>query len=152
MPGRPDRARRDYGVRVTPAPAPSAAGSSPAQRWWARAALLAAALTVIVLVVTEGVAAVVVPLLAALALAVGLGGLWALVTRRGPLRWVGLAVAVAAPLVLLAVAARYDLIPGFLAAGALGLGTVLLARRSLRPDLPDQPDAGDRRNALPGGR
>ncbi|WP_072804218.1 diacylglycerol/lipid kinase family protein [Rhodococcoides yunnanense] len=107
--------------------------SARARRWWARAAFvfaLGAAAAPILVAGVLGTAAL---------LAAGTGGvviavaaLYWFLTRRGLIRWISLAVAVAAPIVVLALFLRADLLWVVLVSYALGLLAVLCARIALR--------------------
>jgi diacylglycerol kinase family enzyme len=84
---------------------------APARRWLARVALLAAAAAALVLLFGAGLRGALVLLL------VGIGGLaltlvaaWWFLGHRGPVRWVGAVLAVAAPVAVLVVYGRNDLL------------------------------------------
>ncbi|SFK52420.1 diacylglycerol/lipid kinase family protein [Geodermatophilus ruber] len=130
-------------------PGPDAAPAPAAQRWLARLALLL------------GLAAGVLLVLAALGqpgvLAVGVGGLavmlaavWWFLSRRGPLRWLAAALALAAPVTVIVVYARRDLVWQVALVAALWLAAVAAARAALaraRPPArtPEQPAPPPRR-------
>ena len=98
-----DRVRRD---EVTGANGPGVGSTSTppvttSQRWLARLAYLCA-LAAVVLVLYGGRKSVGVFLVGVLGLALMLAGAWWFLSNRGVLRWLGAALAVAAPLAVLA--------------------------------------------------
>jgi diacylglycerol kinase family enzyme len=122
--------------------------SSHARAWWARASLALVVLAVAVLVAFSDRRGLWLLALTAGAVVVAVaGGFWFL-QQRGVLRWVALALAIGAPLVVLGVFVAQRLLwVAVLAAVLWGLA-ILAARTALRPDpsawaLPvvDAPDA-----------
>jgi diacylglycerol kinase family enzyme len=86
-------------------------GPTPARRRLARVALLAAAAAALVLVFGAGLRGALVLLLVGVGgLALTLVGAWWFLGHRGPVRWVGAVVAVAAPVAVLVVYGRNDLL------------------------------------------
>lgn len=104
------------------------------KRWAARAALVLVAAAAVLLLVTAGLRGLWMVALAALtAAAVLAAGFWFL-RLRGPLRWLALAVVVAAPPALLVVFAANRLLWVALTAAALLLASIAAARVALAPD------------------
>ena len=118
------------------------------RRWWARASLALAVIGFVTLLVFAGQRGVWLVLLTAAAVVIVLAaGFWFL-QQRGSLRWLALALAVAAPLAVLVVFVIGGLLWVALVAAVLFAAAVLAARTALRPDrsawtLPvtDAPDA-----------
>jgi|tagenome__1003787_1003787.scaffolds.fasta_scaffold20973673_3 diacylglycerol kinase family enzyme len=105
-----------------------------ARRWEARAALALAVLSAVVLLAFAGRRSVGLVLLTAAAVAIVLaGGFWFL-QQRGPLRWVALALAVAAPVAVVVVFIAQHLLWVAVLAVVLFGAAVLAARTALRPD------------------
>jgi diacylglycerol kinase family enzyme len=85
--------------------------SPAARRWLARAALLAAVAAAVVLLVGAGVrGALGLLVVGAGGLAVALVGAWWFLAHRGPVRWAGAVLAVVAPVAVLVVYGRNDLL------------------------------------------
>src|SRR4051794_8954548 len=112
----------------------SAMDAMRARGWEARAALALAVLSAVVLLVFADRRGLGLVLLTAAAVAVVLaGGFWFL-QQRGPVRWVALALAIAAPVALVVVfIVQHLLWVAVLAVVLLG-AAVLAARTALRPD------------------
>ncbi|WP_280296193.1 diacylglycerol/lipid kinase family protein [Nocardia abscessus] len=103
------------------------------QRWWARAAFVLAFLAAAVPVVSAGILSTVG------VLCVGVGGvvvtvaaLYWFLSRRGPLRWVSLGIAVLAPIVVLVLFVRAQLLAEVVASYVVAFLAVLCARAALR--------------------
>src|SRR5215218_3268949 len=104
--------------------------ASVAQRWLARLALVAAAAAVLVPLVGIGLrASLAVTITGVIGLAVTLAGLWWALTNKGVIRWLAVAVAVAAPLVVLVLYTSRGLLWVVLVAFAL-LGVAVAAGRA----------------------
>lgn len=102
--------------------------------WWARASLALAVLAAVVLLAFAGRRGVwLVLLTAGTVVVVVAAGFWFLL-QRGVLRWLALALAVAAPLALLVVFVSARLLWVAVAAAGLLAAAVLSARMALRPD------------------
>ncbi|MFE1593036.1 diacylglycerol/lipid kinase family protein [Nocardia sp. NPDC058705] len=107
--------------------------SERGQRWWARAAIACVVAAVLVPVVSAGVMGVVSLFVAGAAGAVvTVAALYWFLTRIGVLRWVALAVAVLAPIIVVALFIRANLLWVVLVAGALSLCAVGCAHAALR--------------------
>ncbi|ETD31403.1 diacylglycerol kinase family protein [Williamsia sp. D3] len=101
-------------------------------RWWARAALLFAVLTVVVPVLWAGLASTLgVLLVGAGASIVTTAAIYWILASRGILRWISTAIAVIAPLAMLIVFIRAELLAAVMAACVLALMAVLCARAAL---------------------
>ncbi|WP_280260221.1 diacylglycerol/lipid kinase family protein [Nocardia abscessus] len=103
------------------------------QRWWARAAFVLAFLAAAVPVVSAGILSTVG------VLCVGVGGvvvtvaaLYWFLSSRGPLRWVSLGIAVLAPIVVLVLFVRAQLLAEVVASYVAAFLAVLCARAALR--------------------
>ena len=110
-------------------------GASVAQCWQARLALVAAAAAVLVAPLVAGFGkglALVLVGLAGLSLAVA--GVWWALTHKGLVRWLAVAVAVAAPLVVLVLYTSRGLLWVVLVAIGLLVGAVVAGRAALRGD------------------
>ncbi|MFD3701910.1 diacylglycerol/lipid kinase family protein [Nocardia sp. NPDC058658] len=108
------------------------------QRWWARAAIACAVAAVLVPVVSAGVMGAVSSFVAGAAGAVvTVAALYWFLTRIGVLRWIALAVAVLAPIVVVTLFIRANLLWVVLVAGALSLCAVGCARVALRESSAD---------------
>lgn len=95
---RPTTAANTAALHARPVPThPTAAG----QRWLARLSLAAAALGVVVLLLFEGITSLGLLVFGAAGAAVALAGLWLALTRRGVLRLLALALAIAAPVAII---------------------------------------------------
>jgi diacylglycerol kinase family enzyme len=106
-----------------------------AQRWQARLALAAAAAAVLVPLVAIGFrASLAVTLTGVVGLAVAAAGVWWALTHKGLVRWLAVAVAVAAPLVVLVTYTSRGLLGVVLVAIGLLVGAVAAGRAALRGD------------------
>src|SRR3954463_735853 len=105
-----------------------------ARQWWARASLALAVLAAVVLLAFAGRRSFWLLILTAAAVVVLLGaGFWFL-QQRGVLRWLALALAVAAPLAVLVLFVVKGLLWVDIVAAALVAAAVWAARTALRPD------------------
>jgi len=105
-----------------------------ARQWWARASLALAVLAAVVLLAFAGRRSFWLLILTAAAVVVLLGaGFWFL-QQRGVLRWLALALAVAAPLAVLVLFVVKGLLWVDILAAALLAAAVWAARTALRPD------------------
>jgi diacylglycerol kinase family enzyme len=104
------------------------------RRWWARAALALTALAVIVLFVFAGARSVWLVLLTTAAVVVVIAAGYLFLRERGLLRWLALALAIAAPLAVLAIFMSNRLFWVACVAAALLLAGMAVARYALRPD------------------
>jgi diacylglycerol kinase family enzyme len=110
-------------------------GATVAQRWLARLALVAAVAAVLVAPVVAGLRqSIAVVLVGLVGLAVTLAGVWWAVTNRGLVRWLAVAVAVLAPLVVLALYTSRELLWVVLVAFGLLAVAVAAGRAALRRD------------------
>ncbi|MGW5570515.1 diacylglycerol kinase family protein [Nocardia thailandica] len=108
-------------------------GSTARARWSARAAFLLAAATAAVPVLFAGLLGTIALLMVAIGCAViTLAALYWFLSRRGVLRWLSLALVVAAPLVALVMFVRERLLWVVLLTGLLALAAVFCARAALR--------------------
>ena len=106
-----------------------------AQRWQARLALVAAAAAVLVAPVVAGFGKGLALVLVGLAgLALTLAGVWWALTHKGLVRWLAIAVAVAAPLVVLVLYTSRGLLWVVLVALGLLVVAVAAGRAALRGD------------------
>jgi diacylglycerol kinase family enzyme len=106
-----------------------------AQRWLARLALVAAAAAVLVPLAAIGLrASVAVTVTGVVGLALSLAGLWWALTHKGLVRWLGVAVAVAAPLVVLILYTSRGLLWVVLVAIGLLVVAVVAGRAALVAD------------------
>ncbi|MGY5310572.1 diacylglycerol/lipid kinase family protein [Nocardia gipuzkoensis] len=103
------------------------------QRWWARAAFASAFLAAAIPVVSAGILSTVG------VLCVGVGGvvvtvaaLYWFLSSRGPLRWISLGIAVLAPIVVLVLFVRAQLLAEVVASYVAAFLAVLCARAALR--------------------
>jgi diacylglycerol kinase family enzyme len=109
----------------------------PARRWWARASLALVLLSVGLLLGVTGPRSLWLLVSVAVAVVLAVAGGWWFLVQRGPMRWLALGIAVAAPLaVVLAVALDRLLWLAVAAAGLFGVA-VLAARTALQPDPAD---------------
>src|SRR4051794_15642317 len=115
----------------------STAPSAPDLRgrhWWARASLVLIVGSAVLLLAFAGRHSVTVILIGAAALAVTVAaGFWFL-RERGLLRWISLALAVAAPVAMVVVFIAASLLWVVVVAAALVAAAVWAARAALRPD------------------
>ena len=110
-------------------------GASVAQRWQARLALVAAAAAVLVAPLVAGFGKGLALVLVGLAgLALSLAGVWWALTHKGLVRWLAVAVAVAAPLVVLVLYTSRGLLWVVLVAIGLLVVAVAAGRAALRGD------------------
>jgi len=108
--------------------------SMGARRWWARSSLVLVALAFVVLLAFAGRRGVWLVLLTAAAVVVVAAALFWFLLGRGALRWLALALAVAAPVALLVVfVANRLFLEAVLAAALLAVG-LSAAQVALRPD------------------
>lgn len=106
---------------------------SRARPWWARLAFVCAAAAVVVPVLAAGLfGAVALLIIGTGGVVVAVAALYTFVTRFGILRWIALAVAVLAPIVVVVSFVRANLLWVVLVSGALALVTVGAARIALR--------------------
>jgi diacylglycerol kinase family enzyme len=106
-----------------------------AQRWLARLALVAAAAAVLVPLLAVGFrASLAVTVTGVVGLAVTLAGLWWAVTNKGLVRWLAVALAVLAPLVVLVLYTSRGLLWVVLVALGLLAVAVVAGRAALRGD------------------
>ena len=109
--------------------------ASMAQRWQARLALVAAAAAVLVAPLVAGFGKGLALALVGLAgLALTLAGVWWALTHKGLVRWLAVALAVLAPLVVLILYTSRDLLWVVLVALALLAVAVIAGRAALRGD------------------
>jgi diacylglycerol kinase family enzyme len=112
--------------------------AAPARRWLARGALLAAAAAAVVLLLGAGLrGALILFLVGAGGIALTLVGAWWFLGHRGPVRWVGAALAVAAPVAVLIVYGRNDLLWVVAVTTALLVVAVAAAGAALVEPSPD---------------
>jgi diacylglycerol kinase family enzyme len=110
-------------------------GASVAQRWQARLAFVAAAAAVLVAPLVGGFGKGLALALVGLAgLALSLAGVWWALTHKGLVRWLAVAVAVAAPLVVLVLYTSRGLLWVVLVALGLLVVAVAAGRSALRGD------------------
>ena len=110
-------------------------GASVAQRWQARLALVAAAAAVLVAPLVAGFGKGLALVLVGLAgMALSLAGVWWALTHKGLVRWLAVAVAVAAPLVVLFLYTSRGLLWVVLVAVGLLVVAVAAGRAALRGD------------------
>src|SRR4249920_1394027 len=94
-----------------PAAKQAATRATPAEHWQARLALLLAAASLAVLLIFAGIrGSVALIVIGLVGFAVCLAGVWWFLTRRGVLRWLAAALAIAAPIVIVIMYARRHLI------------------------------------------
>jgi diacylglycerol kinase family enzyme len=122
-------------------------GATVAQRWLARLALVAAAAAVLVAPVVAGLRqSIALVLVGLVGLAVALAGVWWALTNRGLVRWLAVAVAVVAPLVVLVlymgrgllwvVLVAFGLLAVAVAAGRVALGREAVPEKMREYDVP----------------
>ena len=110
-------------------------GATVAQRWLARLALVAAAAAVLVPLLAIGFrASLAVVVTGVVGLALAAAGVWWALTHKGLARWLAVAVAVAAPLVVLVLYTSRGLLWVVLVAIGLLVGAVAAGRAALRGD------------------
>jgi diacylglycerol kinase family enzyme len=135
----------DRGMVTTEPEAPGRA--TVAQRWLARLALVAAAAAVLVPLAAIGFrASLALVLVGVVGLALTLAGVWWAVTNKGLLRWLAVAVAVLAPLVVLVlymgrgllwvVVVALGLLAVAVAAGRVALGREVVPEKMREYDVP----------------
>jgi diacylglycerol kinase family enzyme len=113
-------------------PAPVATSTAPAQRWLARLAFVAAAAAVVVLLAVAGLrGSIGLIVTGAVGTAVGLAAAWWFLTRRGMLRWLAAALAVAAPLLVVVLYVRAGLLWLVLVCAGLWVAAGLAGRAAL---------------------
>ena len=121
-----------------------------AQRWLARLALVAAAAAVLVPLAAIGFrASVALVLVGMVGLALTAAGVWWALTHKGLVRWLAVAVAVLAPLVVLVLYTSRDLLWVVLVAFGLLAVAVAAGRAALAPRRRTREDARARRPAAP---
>jgi diacylglycerol kinase family enzyme len=122
-------------------------GATVAQRWLARLALVAAAAALLVAPVVAGLRqSIALVLVGLVGLAVALAGVWWALTNRGLVRWLAVAVAVVAPLVVLVlymgrgllwvVLVAFGLLAVAVAAGRVALGREAVPEKMREYDVP----------------
>ena len=110
-------------------------GATAAQRWLARLALVAAAAAVLVPLLAIGFrASLAVVVTGVVGLALAAAGVWWALTHKGLARWLAVAVAVVAPLVVLVLYTSRGLLWVVLVAIGLLVGAVAAGRAALRGD------------------
>jgi len=119
----------------------AATHATPAEHWEARLALLLAAASLAVLLIFAGIrGSVALIVIGLVGFAVCLAGVWWFLTRRGVLRWLAAALAIAAPIVIVVMYARRHLIWELLVSLVLLAGAVAAGRAALtRPGVADGP-------------
>nr|WP_254705645.1 diacylglycerol kinase family protein [Streptomyces vilmorinianum] len=110
----------------------SGSTSSAGARLWARCALLAAVAAVVVLLLAIGDGGLLMLVSGLAALVVSASGTWWMLSRRGPMRWVGALLMVGAPVGLIVLGLRRDLWVTALVALALWGAALVCARAALR--------------------
>ncbi|MFC9476484.1 diacylglycerol/lipid kinase family protein [Nocardia sp. NPDC056952] len=106
---------------------------SRARRWWARLAFVCAAAAAVVPVLAAGVLGAVALLIVGTGgVVVAVAALYTFITRFGILRWMALAVALLAPVIVVVSFVRANLLWVVLVSGALALVTIGAARIALR--------------------
>jgi diacylglycerol kinase family enzyme len=131
---------------MTPGPVPQGTRS---QRWLARLTFVLAGLAIVSLVVVAGLKSVAMLALGLAAAVVTLGAAYFFLSRRGILRWLSLAVFVAAPIAVIVVYAFRDLLWIAVVSAAVWLLASMTARLALAgnqvdwrmPERPAQPPA-----------
>ena len=107
-------------------------GVTVAQRWLARLALVAAAAAVLVPLLAVGLrASLAVVVTGVVGLALAVAGVWWALTHKGLVRWLAVAVAVAAPLVVLVLYMSRGLLWVVVVAFGLLVGAVAAGRAAL---------------------
>ncbi|MGY1802222.1 diacylglycerol/lipid kinase family protein [Blastococcus sp. SYSU D00922] len=109
-----------------------------ARRWEARGALALAGLAVVLLLAVAGLRSLWLVLLTTAAVALVVAALYWFLLHRGPVRWISLAVAVTAPVVVLGVFVAERLLWVAVVAAALWTLALAAGRAALRPDHPDE--------------
>jgi diacylglycerol kinase family enzyme len=108
--------------------------SMRARRWWARGALALVAVAFVVLLAFAGRGGLWLVLLTTGTAVVVVAALFWFLVQRGPVRWVALALAVVAPVTVLAVFVAHRMLwVAVVSAASLALG-IVAARLALRPD------------------
>jgi len=119
---------------------PTALTSTPPQtspasrRWLARGAWVALVTAVVVLIAAEGLTGLTLTVVGLVGTAVVLAGGYWFIAKRGALRWIGLALAVAAVVVVIVVFLRQGVIAVALVSLGLLIAGGALARAALRRD------------------
>ena len=111
--------------------------STRGARWLARLSLMLAALAIAVLLVFADLRSLAMLALAAGAAAVSLAAAYVFLARRGVLRWLALAVIIAAPIIVIVAYAVHQLLWVAIASAALALLASLTARQALTRDQAD---------------
>ncbi|MET0763541.1 MAG: diacylglycerol kinase family protein [Blastococcus sp.] len=105
-----------------------------ARRWWARGSLALVALSFVVLLAFAGRGGLWLVVLTAAAAVVVVAALFWFLLQRGAVRWLALALAVAAPVAVLGVFVANRLLWVAVVAAALLAAGIVAARLALRPD------------------
>jgi diacylglycerol kinase family enzyme len=108
--------------------------SMGARRWWARGSLALIAVAFVVLLVFAGRRGLWLVLLTVAAAALVVAALFWFLLQRGPLRWLALTLAVAAPVAVLAVFVANRLLWVAVAAAGILAAAIVAAHAALRPD------------------
>ena len=108
--------------------------SMSARRWWARASFALVASAFVLLLSFAGQGGLWLVLLTAATVAVVVAGVFWFLLQRGTLRWLALALAVAAPVVVLGVFAANRLLWVAVTAAGLLVAGIAAAHAALRPD------------------
>src|SRR4051794_3843727 len=120
---------------------PSGPGEAPpppvtrAERWLARLAWLAALAAVVVLLLT-GLSSVLTLVVGVVGMAVMLAAIWWFLSRRGPSRWLGAVLAVAAPVTVIVVGASRHVLWQVALLVGLVLAALAAARAAVAPAPP----------------
>ena len=126
------------------------ARATPRQRWLARLAFAAAIAAVVVLLLSGGLKSITALILGFLGLAIACAAAWGFLAHRGIVRWLALAVLVAAPVFVIVVYIVAGLLWEIALSVALAAAAVAAGRAAL---ITDQAPAGPRRHAAaPPGR
>ncbi|KZF04564.1 MAG: diacylglycerol kinase family protein [Rhodococcus sp. (in: high G+C Gram-positive bacteria)] len=119
--------------------------SDHSRRWWARGAFVLAVAAAVVPVLFAGVLGTVALLVVEIGgVVVTVASLYSFLTRRGVLRWITLGVAIATPVIVLAVFVRANLLWVVVLVYVLALAASVCARAALRrsraeTDMPEYP-------------
>jgi diacylglycerol kinase family enzyme len=111
--------------------------STRSQHWLARLSFVLAGLAIIILVVFAGVKSLAMLAVGLVAAAVSLAAAYVFLSRRGIVRWLSLAVFVAAPIAVIIVYAFRHLLWVAILSAAVWLLASLTARQALTGDQPD---------------
>ena len=120
------------------------ARATPRQRWLARLAFAAAIAAVVVLLLSGGLKSITALILGFLGLAIACAAAWGFLAHRGIVRWLALAVLVAAPVFVIVVYIVAGLLWEIALSVALAAAAVAAGRAAL---ITDQAPAGPRQHA-----